>query len=130
MKLLWIEDDFLLLDGLLAPLKREGVTITTVADYKSAQEAMESASNFDIAIVDLIIPHDQPEPSEPLGLSLVEQLKETAPDLPIMVLTVIRDKDIDIRLEKLGVHIMHKGAVLPSILCEKVREIVEQRKNK
>jgi CheY-like chemotaxis protein len=87
MKLLWIEDDFLILDGLLAPLKKEGVAITTAADYNSAKEAINQAKSFDVAIVDLIIPHDHQEINEPLGLNLVELLHQNAPDLPIMVLT-------------------------------------------
>jgi DNA-binding NarL/FixJ family response regulator len=92
---------------------------------------MESASNFDIAIVDLILHDDRQGPSEPyVGLSLVEQLKEAAPDLPIMVLTVVSDPKVHRRLKNLGVPVMRKGALRASEVCEKVREIVKQLKNK
>lgn len=127
MKLLWIEDNFEVLKGLLLPLKKEGISITTAATYDAAEEAIMNASLFDIIVLDLLMPKDHPDSLDIVGLHFAKKLRKAAPKIPILVLTVLRNSRIEDKLEELDIEVLHKGTLNPLDLCQKIRSLVESK---
>ncbi len=79
MRLLLIEDDVALGEGILQALLREGYTVDWVKDGASALHALLSEV-FDLAILDLGLPKMD-------GLTLLRRLRESGSALPILILT-------------------------------------------
>ena len=79
MRLLLIEDDVALGEGIHQALSREGYTVDWVKDGTSALHALLS-EGFDLAILDLGLPRLD-------GLSVLRRLRETGSALPVLILT-------------------------------------------
>jgi two-component system response regulator QseB len=79
MRLLLIEDDVALGEGIHQALNREGYTVDWVKDGGSGLHALLS-EDFDLAILDLGLPKLD-------GLSVLRRLRETGSSLPVLVLT-------------------------------------------
>jgi two-component system response regulator QseB len=79
MRLLLIEDDVALGEGVLQALSREGYTVDWVKDGASALHALLS-EGFDLAILDLGLPKLD-------GLTVLKRLRESGSALPVLILT-------------------------------------------
>ncbi|MDH0747173.1 response regulator [Pseudomonas sp. GD03842] len=79
MRLLLIEDDVALGEGIHQALSREGYTVDWVKDGSSALHALLS-EGFDLAILDLGLPRLD-------GLSVLLRLRESGSALPVLILT-------------------------------------------
>ncbi|SEQ16223.1 two-component system, OmpR family, response regulator [Pseudomonas sp. NFACC02] len=79
MRLLLIEDDVALGEGILLALSREGYTVDWVKDGSSALHALLS-EGFDLAILDLGLPRLD-------GLTVLKRLRESGSALPVLILT-------------------------------------------
>jgi two-component system response regulator QseB len=79
MRLLLIEDDVALGEGILQALSREGYTVDWVKDGASALHALLS-EGFDLAILDLGLPKLD-------GLTVLKRLRESGSALPVLILT-------------------------------------------
>lgn len=81
MRVLLVEDDELLGDGIHSGLKHYGHTVDWVKDGKSAFEALSRKSeNFDVVILDLGLPKMS-------GLEILKRLREKNIAVPILILT-------------------------------------------
>ncbi len=90
--LLIVEDDELLRDGLSAQLAQAGHRVTTAEDGSAALTRL-GAEPFDGVVLDLGLPKVD-------GLSVLRQLRQTMPALPVLILTA-RD-GIEDRVEGLN----------------------------
>ncbi|MEW6314446.1 MAG: response regulator [Pseudomonadota bacterium] len=79
MRVLLVEDDPLLGDGLRAGLAQEGYTVDWVKDGRAAQLAMETES-YKIIVLDLGLPRVS-------GLDLLTQLRREGNEIPVLILT-------------------------------------------
>ena len=79
MRLLLIEDDPSLAEGILTALKGEGYTLDWLQDGFSALHALSSES-FDLAILDLGLPRLD-------GLAVLKALRDRHNPVPVLVLT-------------------------------------------
>jgi two-component system response regulator QseB len=79
MRLLLIEDDVALGEGIHQALTREGYTVDWVHDGASALHALLSEV-FDLAILDLGLPKMD-------GLTVLRRLRESGSALPVLILT-------------------------------------------
>jgi DNA-binding response OmpR family regulator len=79
MRLLIVEDDSELLEGLAALLRQSGYEVDAHADGRQALNAL-LASTYDLAVVDLMLPGMN-------GISLVRNLRRQNIGLPILVIT-------------------------------------------
>jgi two-component system, OmpR family, response regulator QseB len=86
MRLLLVEDDALLGDGLRAALAKAGFAVTWVRDGKSALSALESAE-FAAMVLDIGLPVMN-------GMDVLRELRGAGNDLPVLVLTA-RDSTRD-----------------------------------
>lgn len=79
MRLLLVEDDVALGEGIHLALSREGYTVDWVKDGASALHALLSEV-FDLAILDLGLPRLD-------GLEVLRRLRESGSSLPMLILT-------------------------------------------
>ena len=81
MRVLLVEDDELLGDGIRTGLKHYGHTIDWVKDGKAANDVLSNAhENFDIIVLDLGLPKMS-------GLDVLRRLRERNINTPVVILT-------------------------------------------
>lgn len=79
MRLLLVEDDQLLGDGIRAGLKQDGYTVDWVQDGESADHALQS-EHFDIVVLDINLPRCS-------GLDVIKRLRGRKQAVPVLLLT-------------------------------------------
>ncbi len=79
MRLLLVEDDPILGDGVAAGLKQAGFTVDWTCDGRSAQLALETA-DYELIVLDLGLPRVD-------GMELLRALRARGSQLPVLVLT-------------------------------------------
>lgn len=79
MRLLVVEDDALLGQGIEAGLKQAGFTVDLVVDGRSASLALD-AVNYELLLLDLGLPRTN-------GLVLLKGLRDKGCDVPVLILT-------------------------------------------
>ena len=80
MKALYLEDEPLLARIVKESLESRGVDIDWFTDGKAAATALERAGDYDIAVLDVMMPGED-------GLTIGRRLRTTFPTLPILYLT-------------------------------------------
>ncbi|SED12364.1 transcriptional regulator, winged helix family [Rhodobacter sp. 24-YEA-8] len=83
MRLLIVEDDDLLRDGLSVGLRLAGFSPDAVGSVSDARAAL-TAGNFEAMVLDLMLPDGS-------GLELLREMRATESDLPVLLLTA-RDR--------------------------------------
>lgn len=87
MRLLLVEDDPILGNGIEAGLRQAGFTVDWTRDGRSAQLALET-TRYELVVLDLGLPRVS-------GMELLRQLRTRGSDLPVLVLTArdtVRDR--------------------------------------
>jgi len=79
VRLLLVEDDVALGEGIHQALSREGYTVDWLQDGNSALHALLSES-FDLAVLDLGLPRMD-------GLDVLRRLRDSGSNLPVLILT-------------------------------------------
>lgn len=79
MRLLLVEDDTLLGDGIRAGLTQEGYTVDWLRDGEAADGALKS-EHFDLMVLDLGLPRRS-------GLEVLKSLRGRGTELPVLILT-------------------------------------------
>ncbi|RNF51172.1 DNA-binding response regulator [Marinomonas hwangdonensis] len=79
MRILVVEDDLSLADGLVTALKREGYTVDLLHDGIHALEALANEV-FDLVVLDLGLPRLD-------GLAVLKQLRSNKNAVPVLILT-------------------------------------------
>lgn len=81
MRVLLVEDDELLGDGICSGLKHYGHTIDWIKDGKSAYDALiRQQENFDVIVLDLGLPKMS-------GLEVLKRIREKDVAVPVLILT-------------------------------------------
>ena len=79
MRLLLVEDDALLGDGLKAGLTQSGYRVEWLRDGQHARQALQR-EHFDLVVLDLGLPKID-------GLALLKEAREQGDETPILILT-------------------------------------------
>jgi two-component system, OmpR family, response regulator QseB len=79
MRLLLVEDDAILGDGLKAGLEMEGYAVDWLSDGKQADEALK-LNNYDLVVLDLNLPRMD-------GMSILKAMRKRRDHTPVLVLT-------------------------------------------
>jgi DNA-binding response OmpR family regulator len=88
MRLLLVEDDPILGNGIEAGLRQAGFAVDWVQDGRSAQLALETTAAYELVVLDLGLPRVT-------GMDLLRQLRARGSDLPVLILTArdtVRDR--------------------------------------
>ena len=87
MRVLLVEDDAMIAQGLQTALRQAGFAVDLMRDGKSAAAALQT-STFDVVLLDLGLPHRD-------GLDVLRELRKRGDSTPVIVLTArdeIRDR--------------------------------------
>jgi two-component system, OmpR family, response regulator QseB len=79
MRVLLVEDDRMIAQGLQTALRQDGYTVDWMADGKSADAALQS-SQFDLVLLDLGLPERD-------GLTVLRELRRHGNATPVIILT-------------------------------------------
>lgn len=85
MRLLLVEDDIALGEGVRAGLRAEGYTVDWLQDGVSAAHALLSET-FDLVVLDLGLPRLS-------GIQVLQQLRKSGSNLPVLILTARDDTE-------------------------------------
>lgn len=80
MRLLLVEDDQILGDGIRAGLKQTGFSVDWVQDGESARDTLTSSHSYQLVILDLGLPRLS-------GLEVLKALREAGNAVPVLILT-------------------------------------------
>jgi DNA-binding response OmpR family regulator len=94
MRILVIEDAARILSFLVRGLEAEGFSVTSAGDGASALELAEEARP-DLVVLDLLLPGLD-------GLSVLRELKQKRPELPVVILSARSDLQTKLRGFRLG----------------------------
>lgn len=124
LKILLIEDNLADADWIGEILIEEDWQKLDLKHVKRAREALETLSqdNFDAILLDLSLPDSQ-------GISSLDVVKKQAPELPIIVLTALNDRDIAIESVRQGAQdYLIKGKFEGELLARSIRYAIERQR--
>ncbi|WP_422374500.1 response regulator transcription factor [Roseibium sp.] len=79
MRILLVEDEYLIADAIKASLERQAHHVDWVKDGRSAQDAL-AADRFDLTVLDLGLPHKD-------GMDVLRDLRRSGDKTPVLILT-------------------------------------------
>jgi len=132
--ILFIDDDYKRLSSHFEMLRIQGYTVNAVTSAKEAlEEFRENKDKYDLIILDIMMPKDEFTREETsfgrtTGLVLLKKFREISEEIPIIVLTVLRDPTIMEKAQKLGVNEYLLKPQLPSQLAEAIERVSKDHK--
>lgn len=124
IQVLLIEDDAgdaLLVGEMLAEIKTQSFVLTHVNRVAKAMAEL-AASAFGVILLDLSLPDGQ-------GLELVKQVRQAAPETPVVVMSGLRDEELAVRIVQEGVQdYCVKGHVDSFLLSRSLRYAIERKR--
>jgi CheY-like chemotaxis protein len=139
-KILWIEDESFMIKGLLRPMEKIGFQIDIASSAYDGFLKAQNWKNYDILVVDLIIPLSGDEKTIPLivkgweqepyvGIGLSKWLTtELRIEVPILLLSVVQNPLVIYDLKKIGLkHYLPKSGLLPSLVKEAILQILGEK---
>jgi DNA-binding response OmpR family regulator len=124
-KILWIDDDYIILESLLDPAKRAGFTVDT---FQSLDEVgnftTEQLSQYSLAIIDLSLPSKSESILDNEGLELINSIRNVHRiSMPIIVLSGYVELIMDIEKEDFYNVITIVKPIRPSALLNEILKI-------
>lgn len=122
--IIWIEDDYDIIEPVIYPLRKAGYTIINISNTKEASEKLTELKNADLILLDMFLPKGNggKDFGEYPGYMLLKELREVHQiTTPVIVFTVISNEELRTRLERLGID----GIVYKPIRPSKLKEIVD-----
>ena len=86
MRILWVDDEIEGFKPHILFLQKEGIEVTPVDRPSDALNELNSGS-FDLILLDYRMP-------EMDGLTLLREMRKVAPHIPIVLVTMVSDKDV------------------------------------
>lgn len=135
--MLWIEDDYYAIKGLVRPLENAGFQVDRETSAYDGFCRLLDQHNYDLIVVDLILPLSNDTQSlspevaawqveEYVGIGLLKWIMQVLkPSCPVLVLSVVKDPISTYGLEDLGLAgSLHKSGLLPSEVKEEVFRVL------
>lgn len=124
MNLLWVDDDYYAISGLMRHVQASGAKIDVATSYSEAVKLIK-VNSYDKYVIDLIIPYSddknlsaKQESEKYLGLLLVQEIRASNSQSDVFVLSAATNDDdsAGMMLKEMGVKLIAKGGLLPSDL--------------
>jgi len=132
IRILWIEDDADIIYGVMEPLIRKGHIIDTVKSMKEYLEKTdELLKGYDLIVLDILLPEGFGEKPKVryTGLYILKHIrKERKMDLPVIILSVVRDKRLLDELKNLNVEKILDKPILPSKLADEIEGVFRNKR--
>ncbi len=93
-RILLVEDEEHIAQGLVFNLEREGYRVTHAATGAAAMQVFAN-KRFDLVVLDLMLPDSH-------GIDLCQQMRETSPQLPILILTALGEEQNRVKGLRVG----------------------------
>jgi len=119
IRILLVDDDTVIRDGLQRILDGSGYPTDTFASGQLALEALQ-ANSYDLVITDLKMPGMN-------GLEVIHNVKMAQPDLPILIITGYSTVDTAVEAMKGGAADYIPKPFTPEEICHKIRSALEHR---
>lgn len=137
-RILWIEDDYYAVKGLVRPLEKRGIKVIKATSAIEGMRLAEDPESYDLIIVDLILPlSDTSDPVPPeiekwrderyVGVGLIKWLlTDRQVRCPVLVLSVVNDAPATFGLDGMTIAgQLPKRALLPSAVEAAVLDLLE-----
>ncbi len=141
-RILWIEDDYYAIKGLVRPLEKNGFQVDAATSAIEGYHKASSWQRYDLIVVDLILPlsddeQDLPEKvsawryEEYVGVGLLKWLlTDLKVTCPVMLLSVVRHPMHTFQLGQMGLaSYLPKRGLLPSQVKAEVFRLLETNSN-
>lgn len=134
--ILWIEDDYYHVKGLIKPLINEGHKFIIAKSYIEATEYLTKWQDFSVIILDLIIPYSEKEIAYPdeqdfcdpaeNGMKLFFYMKRDLKiTIPIVILSVVKNQQkINELMASGAAKWLEKGFLLPNDVKSEIHELL------
>lgn len=80
MKVLIVDDDFIVVESCRRILEAEGIAIQKAGNAAQAKKILDQGEFFDLMLTDIKMPGQD-------GFQLISQIRDTAPAMPILMMT-------------------------------------------
>lgn len=126
-KVLFVDDDVKRMTSHVEMLEDAGYAVDLVSDVdETLQQVQEKGGEYACVILDIMMPPgrfgaDATDRGRHTGLPVLKEMRRLAPDLPIVVLTVIADPAVRRQAMELGAKAYLTKPCLPSDLVKAVR---------
>ena len=145
-RILWVEDDYYHLKGLVKPVEKAGFQVVPARSYVEAKLILSKCTSFCLVLLDLIIPYSDFEPvasdippvdrttiDEDInsltrnGLALFDYLVNTLKlSVPIVVLSVVQTKTIvDTLVDRGAAAYVRKVGLMPREVLSIVKGAIQ-----
>jgi DNA-binding NarL/FixJ family response regulator len=145
-KILWIDDDYYAISGLFRPLELGDYKIVPAISALDGFREAQKWREYNLIVVDLIIPITQQQETAPeivrswedekenrhVGVGIVKWLLQILKvTCPVVILSIVRDPINAYGLSEIGLAgSIQKGELLPSALKSQVEQILNSVKEK
>ncbi len=132
-RILWIEDDYHVIKGLVRPIEKEGFIVDSATSALEGYKKAPQWQSYDLIVVDIILPINDGSGSVPkevqawqaeehAGIGLLKWIKlDLKVKIPVVVLSVVRDPIKRFDLGELGIDdCLIKRGLLP----EQVKKLI------
>lgn len=122
LKILLVDDDRFLIDMYILKFKKSGLEIDTASNGTTALEKIKSDANYDIVLMDIIMPGMD-------GLELLAKIRNEKLVPKAVVIMLTNQADDEEKAKALGVDgYIIKATTIPSEVVEQVLTIYKNKK--
>jgi DNA-binding response OmpR family regulator len=118
--ILIVDDEQNLRETLAMILQREGYVVTTAANANEAHQVLEAGA-FDLVFLDIKMP-------EKSGLTLLSELRELYPDMPVVLLTAFASLESAIEAVRKGADDYLLKPIDPPQILQRINQVLEKQK--
>jgi len=130
----FIDDDVKRVSSYIDSLKQSGYNV--ILETNSSQvipKFRENQKEIELIILDMMMPtekelKEETEYGRRKGLYLLKKIREISQDVPIIILTVVRDATLSEETKKYGASPYLEKPILPSRLEEEIKKKLEESK--
>lgn len=118
--ILIVDDEQNLRESLAMILQREGYSVTTAASANEAHQLLQAGA-FDLIFLDIKMP-------EKSGLTLLSEIRELYPDMPVVLLTAFASLESAIEAVRKGADDYLLKPIDPPVILKRINHVLEKQK--